>query len=167
MKKEYKEFVPDLSKTEDCIIKKSKRLFNFDRYEYINSKNLIVREDEFCYEGDKEVILSTRLYKYDNENFYCKHIYYFFGTSTPSIIQYKQNNNCVHNPFGPALLEFDEHGALRKCSYFINNLYHRLDGPAIEWYENDRLIDCSYYINGKKIKDEFVIAIIDVSRDDD
>ena len=45
MKKEYKEFVPDLSKTEDCIVKKSKRLFNFDRYEYINSKNLIVRED--------------------------------------------------------------------------------------------------------------------------
>ena len=79
MKKEYKEFVPDLSKTEDCIVKKSKRLFNFDRYEYINSKNLIVREDEFCYEGNKEVILSTRLYKYDNENFYCKHIYYFFG----------------------------------------------------------------------------------------
>ena len=66
-----------------------------------------------------------------------------------------------------SLLEFDEYGALRKCSYFINNLYHRLDGPAIEWYENDRLIDCSYYINGKKIKDEFVIAIIDVSRDDE
>ena len=85
----------------------------------------------------------------------------------PSIIQYKRNNNCVHNPFGPALLEFDEYGALRKCSYFINNLYHRLDGQAIEWYENDRLIDCSYYINGKKIKDEFVIAIIDVSRDDE
>ena len=53
-----------------------------------------------------------------------------------------------------------------KCSYFINNLYHRLDGPAIEWYENDRLIDCSYYINGKKIKDEFTIAIIDVLKDD-
>ena len=54
----------------------------------------------------------------------------------------------------------EEYGALRKCSYFINNLYHRLDGPAIEWYENDNLIDCSYYINGKKIKDEFIIAII-------
>ena len=38
MKKEYKEFVPDLSKTEDCIVKKSKRLFKglpMERFRYI------------------------------------------------------------------------------------------------------------------------------------
>ena len=48
MKKEHKEFVPDLSKTEDCIIKKSKRLFSFDRYEYINSKNLNINKLKTC-----------------------------------------------------------------------------------------------------------------------
>ena len=163
--KEYKDFVPDITKIQKCKINKIKTPYNFYSYEYLNEKNMVIKRDEVYYEEDKEIILSTKIYKYEHNDFYCKDIYYFFGTNTHSIIQYKKNNNSLHNPIGPALMEFDEYGILRKCSYFINNCYHRIDGPAIEWYdENHTLLDASYYLNGQKITDDFRIAVINASK---
>ena len=59
---------------------------------------------------------------------------------------YKKNTNIIHNPYGPAHIH-----KLYKA-YYIENEYHRLDGPAIIFsYGQER-----YYINGKILsKEEF------------
>ena len=70
--KEYKDFVPDITKIQKCKINKIKTSYNFDSYEYLNEKNMVIKRDEVYYEEDKEIMLSTKIYKYEHDDFYCK-----------------------------------------------------------------------------------------------
>ena len=63
------------------------------------------------------------------------------------IIYYKKYTKIKHNSYGPAMLY------VNGCKvYYINDKYHRLDGPAILWSS----FRGSYYINGEFLtKEEF------------
>lgn len=157
-----REFIEDRTKTENCETIVVNKFSKFNFYRYINKEGLILKEVQFCIVEDKEFILSEILYDYDKENVYCKTTLFYFDTTCPSLIRYTKNDDYLHNPLGPALIEFDCYGCKRKVSYLVNDLYHRKNGPAIIWYENDGSIyEKMYYIEGKKINDELQICIID------
>lgn len=58
----------------------------FSFYRYINKKGTILKEVQFYTIEDKEYILSETLYKYDEENTYCKTTLFYFNTVCPSLI---------------------------------------------------------------------------------
>ena len=39
-----------------------------------------------------------------------------------------------------------------KNEYFFNGLYHRDNGPAIEYFENNIMSNCCFYLEGKYIE---------------
>ena len=52
-------------------------------------------------------------------------------------------------------------GNIRREYYFLNNKYHRENGPAIIWYnENGNILEETYYLNGIEITDDFVIMVM-------
>ena len=52
-------------------------------------------------------------------------------------------------------------GNIQREYYFINNEYHREDGPAIICYYGNGNIEVEYYfINGKEITDELQIMVM-------
>lgn len=52
-------------------------------------------------------------------------------------------NNKLHHEDGPAIIHVN---GTRKCWYYMGQ-YHRLDGPAIEWFDNDKW----YYLMNEKL----------------
>ena len=73
----------------------------------------------------------------------------------------------MHNPYAPALIEFDCYGNKKKVSYLLNGVYHRSNGPAIIWYRHDGAIaEKSYYFDGEKIIDELKICVIESSNEE-
>ena len=63
------------------------------------------------------------------------------------IVYYKKDTGELHNPYGPAFIS--KYG---NKFYFINNKFHRLDGPAAIYSDGEG----GYYINGEKLsKEEF------------
>ena len=59
----------------------------------------------------------------------------------------KKDTDIWHNPYGPALIN---KGGCK--SYWIEDKYHRLDGPAVIWPDGEE----EYYINSEKLsKEEF------------
>ena len=64
--------------------------------------------------------------------------------SSGDIFYYKKNTKIKHNPYGPAVISSDGY-----LAYFIDDEYHRLDGPA-RIYANG---DVEYWINYSYIGD--------------
>ena len=59
----------------------------------------------------------------------------------------KKDTYIKHNPYGPAIIQKNGY-----MSYYIDNEYHRLDGPARIWLNGDE----EYFINGYYLtKEEF------------
>ena len=59
----------------------------------------------------------------------------------------KKYTKQIHNPYGAAIINEDG-----TKYYFIENKYHRLDGPAIIYYNSEE----KYFINGQFLtKEEF------------
>lgn len=53
---------------------------------------------------------------------------------------------------GPALEVFYPNGKTRFREWYIANRYHRLDGPAIEWFsKTGDYIDETYWLDGKEL----------------
>jgi len=52
-----------------------------------------------------------------------------------------------HNHFGPAMLNY-RNGMLVKEEYYLENIYHNIQGPAARSYEGGRWYN-SFYIHGK------------------
>ena len=162
-----KEFIKDRTKIENCEITVVSKFSGFSFYRYINEKGTILKEVQFCTIEDKEYTLSETLYKYDKENTYSKTTLFYFDTACPSLIRYSKNNNYLHNPYAPALIEFDCYGNKKKVSYLLNGVYHRSNGPAIIWYRSDGSItEKSYYFDGEKIIDELKICVIESSNEE-
>lgn len=162
-----KEFIKDRTKIENCEITVVSKFSGFSFYRYINKEGSILKEVQFCTIEDKEYTLSETLYEYDEENTYSKTTLFYFDTACPSLIRYSKNNNYLHNPYAPALIEFDCYGNKKKTSYLLDGVYHRSNGPAIIWYRNDgSIVDKSYYLKGEKIKDELRICVIESSNEE-
>ena len=62
-----------------------------------------------------------------------------------SIMYYKKNTRVRHNPYGPAYISINGYK-----SYRINDVYHRLDGPAIIYSSGKE----EYYINYEHLSKE-------------
>ena len=61
------------------------------------------------------------------------------------IFYYKKNTKIFHNPYGAAFIRKNEY-----MSYYIDNKYHRLDGPAIIYSNGEEF----YYINDELLTKE-------------
>jgi hypothetical protein len=63
----------------------------------------------------------------------------------PEIV-YKDGSGLIHREDGPAIIHHDG-----DKSWLQNSQYHRLDGPAKEWYADGFL---AWFINGYDVTDE-------------
>ena len=60
-----------------------------------------------------------------------------------------------HRIDGPAIIWYNQDGSVECEYYHVNNKRHRLDGPAQIWYHEDGSVkDGFYYINNKEYKKE-------------
>jgi hypothetical protein len=67
--------------------------------------------------------------------------------------EYKNKYGELHNPNGPAYIEYFPNGNIHYEEYFINGKQHRENGPAFIWYRKNGTIRIEeYYLNGKWIK---------------
>ena len=64
-------------------------------------------------------------------------------------------NDKIHRLDGPAITWYDKYGNIEQECYYQNGKKHRLDGPAIIYYnQHGNTIAELFYINNKQI-DEF------------
>ena len=55
-------------------------------------------------------------------------------------------------------IKYYENGQKQHECYYLNDQWHREDGPAFQkWYENGQKQYESYYLNGKKVSKEDVM----------
>lgn len=92
---------------------------------------------------------------------------YYGHTNRIRTIRYSiclSGNIVYHRENGPAIVLHDMNGTIMRDEYFKYGKRHREDGPAIICYESEssQTIEYkTYYIDGKKIRDEFKIMIMD------
>jgi len=70
-----------------------------------------------------------------------------FIYETKDTIMYIKNHK-FHNEGGPAYVTYHQDGTLCSAEYYINDICHRVGGPAIVKYVNGNLIMQAYYLNG-------------------
>ena len=74
-------------------------------------------------------------------------------------------NNMYHKEDGPAAQEWYSNGQLHKENYYINGKFHREDGPAhTVWFEDGQKKDEIFYLHGEKVEP---FVIIEVFPEDD
>lgn len=54
-------------------------------------------------------------------------------------------NGRLHNSLGPALIQLTKHDTIYLRAWAVNDQYHRLDGPAIEYADGAK----KWYVNGQ------------------
>ncbi len=79
--------------------------------------------------------------------------------------EYRNGRNELHREDGPAVIEYDAEGKLKRETYYSNGSIHSEDGPAlIDYYENNGVKREAYYIGGE-LHAEVGPAIIEFDRD--
>ena len=65
------------------------------------------------------------------------------------------NTVTIHRIDSPAMIWYDKDGSVWREYYYINDKCHRIDGPAIIWYDKDGSVRREYYyINNKPYNKE-------------
>ena len=73
--KEYKDFVPDITKIQKCKINKIKTPYNFYSYEYLNEKGIKIDKVINLHVPDEEIMVRA-INRRTCENLECKEIYH-------------------------------------------------------------------------------------------
>jgi antitoxin component YwqK of YwqJK toxin-antitoxin module len=69
--------------------------------------------------------------------------------------EYWYLDNLLHRVDGPALIYYNPNGSLKEENWWLNNQLHRTDGPAIIWYKFYGFIkEKCWFLNGKKLTKE-------------
>ena len=77
-----------------------------------------------------------------------KHILYYDNGNIK--YEYYYLNNEWHREDGPAKMWYNESGQIGAKEYWINNQLHKEDGPAmIDYYEDSKVYISCYYLNYK------------------
>ena len=69
-------------------------------------------------------------------------------------------NGKLHRLNGPAIIWYNKDGDIGIEEYYKNDQLHREDGPAIIWYNTDGSIQKEfYYIEDKEYNDMFLYSV--------
>ena len=72
--------------------------------------------------------------------------------------EYWYINGLYHRVDGPAIIWYYESGKIKEEHWYLNDKLHRVDGPAyLRYYESGKIEEEIWYLNDKELKNKELI----------